>query len=154
MFTDSCGPLLLVDEHRHRALKLAIQAHGPDACDTEAVLMTADKYRRFLASESDQISGGECSACDQAAELPIVLGCTARDQITGLQGIVIGITHWLNGCVRVTLQPQSVRDGKPEDASTFDVEQIEAIDLPAFAVGPPTGGPMPNPTRPAFPGKQ
>lgn len=59
----------------------------------------------------------------------IVLGCKARDSISGFTGIVVAITEWLNGCRRITIWPQEMKDGKPIGASTFDVEQVEYVDV-------------------------
>ena len=35
------------------------------------------------------------------------LGDEVKDTITGFKGIVVARTEWLNGCARVTVQPQS-----------------------------------------------
>lgn len=82
----------------------------------------------------------------------IVLGCKAKDSISGFTGIVIAITDWLNGCRRITIAPQELKDGKPIDSGTFDVEQVAFVDdgLKQTAK-PPTGGPSIAPTRSADP---
>ena len=76
----------------------------------------------------------------------IQLGDKARDSITGYTGIVIARTEWLNGCWRITIQAQELKDGKPVDNQTFDAEQVEVVDAkhkpePARR----TGGPFPDP---------
>lgn len=76
----------------------------------------------------------------------VKLGDEAKDTITGLVGVVVAVTEWINGCVRITLQPRELKDGKPVENSTFDVEQIEVVkahDVPKRA----TGGPHDAPTR-------
>jgi hypothetical protein len=51
----------------------------------------------------------------------VELGDRVEDKITGLKGIIIGITNWLYGCLRVTVQPEEAKDGKPAD--TFCVDE-------------------------------
>ncbi len=85
----------------------------------------------------------------------IQLGITARDTISGFTGVVIAICEWLNGCVRVTIQPRELKDGKPVEMQTFDVEQLEVVDAHHYREPVPnvvaTGGPKPEPTRAADP---
>lgn len=81
----------------------------------------------------------------------VTLGCKARDTISGFTGIVVAITHWLNGCVRITIQPQEMKDGKPIDGCTFDVEQITVVEPKAVEEKPRHGGPSIAPTRSSDP---
>jgi len=80
----------------------------------------------------------------------IVMGCKARDAITGFTGVVAGITVWLNGCVRYALQSQELHDGKPIEQQWFDVETLELVDEVPFAAMPQErrGGPQADPRRP------
>jgi hypothetical protein len=55
------------------------------------------------------------------------LGDLAQDKISGFKGIVMARCEWLYGCVRVTLQPQEVHDGKPVDQQTFDEDQVRVL---------------------------
>jgi hypothetical protein len=102
----------------------------------------------------------------------ISVGDKVQDRITGLTGIVVCVAQWLNGCKRVTVQPQEHKDGKIADLFTGDPSdmvllQVEAItpqyvdiddeDVPVPAMSSKgttqpatkaaTGGPMPSPTR-------
>lgn len=83
------------------------------------------------------------------------LGCKARDVITGFTGTVIAKTEWLNGCVRVMIQPNDLKDGKPIEAHTFDVQQVEVLDEKRHPQVMPAekkpGGPKPEPSRSADP---
>lgn len=73
----------------------------------------------------------------------IKLGQEAEDSVTGFKGICVAVTHWLNGCVRVTLQPKMGKDGKCPDAVTFDEPQLKLVGK-GVKVGPQdTGGPLP-----------
>jgi len=81
----------------------------------------------------------------------VELGDEAKDTITGLSGVVIAITDWLNGCQRINIQPRELKDGKPVDHSCFDVEQVEVIKSARPVAQRMTGGPHDAPTRNADP---
>jgi hypothetical protein len=83
----------------------------------------------------------------------INLGDTARDRITGFEGVVTGTHDWLNGCRTISIQPPKLKeDGLPVDPKSFDEPQLILI---SSAVRPvhesPTpaiaGGPKDEPTR-------
>lgn len=75
------------------------------------------------------------------------LGDRAKDSISGLKGIVVGVTEWLYGCRRVGIQPEALgKDGKVQDTAWFDEAQCEvvkpgAIKTPAFIPVRSPGGP-------------
>lgn len=85
--------------------------------------------------------------------MSVNLGDKVKDSVTGLEGIVTGKTDYLNGCTRVHVQPQELKDGKPVDFSVFDEPQLEVIQRDAVKAdrrpsGEKTGGPRPDtPTR-------
>lgn len=54
----------------------------------------------------------------------VELGDRVKDQISGVKGIVIGITNWLYGCRRIAVQPEETKDGKPADMSHIDEPQL------------------------------
>lgn len=72
-----------------------------------------------------------------------------RDTITGYEGVVIGLTFWLNGCIRVGVQSKTLKDGKPLNPEWFDEQQVEAVALPPKAnkkaESKSPGGPMKDP---------
>lgn len=75
------------------------------------------------------------------------LGDIAKDTITGFKGIVIGITKWLHGCRRITIQPQTLKDGKPVDSVSFDEPQVQVLKSAKVPTTSDTGGPAPEPKR-------
>lgn len=77
----------------------------------------------------------------------IKLGDIARDKVSGFEGVVIGITQWLHGCERLIIQPQKLHDGKPIDALSFDLPQVELVAGKDHVPQTKTGGPRPTPTR-------
>jgi len=81
--------------------------------------------------------------------MTINLGDEAKDAVTGFSGIATARTVWLNGCVRVSLQPRKLdKDGKVQEALTFDEPQLVLVKAGAVPCGPrDTGGPIPSPTQ-------
>jgi hypothetical protein len=80
---------------------------------------------------------------------PIVvsLGDTARDTITGFEGVVVCLSQWLHGCRRVTLQPQKLHEGKPVECQSFDEPQLELLRSSVVPTTALTGGPRLEPVR-------
>ncbi len=81
--------------------------------------------------------------------MAIQLGDRVKDIISGLKGIAIGRTEWLHGCMRITVQPEGVKDGKPIDYYTVDEPQLEVLKTGIITrqQATPPGGPMPNTPR-------
>jgi len=78
----------------------------------------------------------------------IKLGDRARDVVTGFEGVAVARTQWLNGCVRISLQPEKLdKEGKVRESQSFDVEQLEVVGKPVKIPGRNTGGPRPEPAR-------
>jgi len=63
----------------------------------------------------------------------IELGDRVKDKITGLKGIVVGITNYLYGCQRIMVQPEETKDGKPVDTFYVDAPQLESVKKGAVA---------------------
>jgi hypothetical protein len=57
----------------------------------------------------------------------IKLGMELKDSITGFAGVAINRTEWLNGCVRIGIQPRELHEGKPIEYQVFDVQQLELV---------------------------
>jgi hypothetical protein len=74
----------------------------------------------------------------------IDLGDRVEDRVTGIKGIVVAVTFWLNGCQRLVIQPPADKDNKLVDAITVDVEQVALVKKHVIEVAEkvPTGGPM------------
>lgn len=79
----------------------------------------------------------------------IKLGQKARDTVSGFTGTVVARTEWLNGCVRIAIQPKVDKDGKMVDNAEFDEPQVEVVVEEPIGRGPSdTGGPLPfKPSR-------
>lgn len=75
------------------------------------------------------------------------LGDKAKDEISGLSGVIVAITEWLNGCRRITIQPEALFEGKPVSNQTFDAEQVSKVEQgPDLSVSR-TGGPSISPEQ-------
>ena len=79
----------------------------------------------------------------------IPLGAVVRDAVTGFTGVAIGRTEYLNGCVRVGVQPRKLdKDGKAREIEWIDEGQLEVLVASFRAPSPEaTGGPAPPPPR-------
>ena len=53
-----------------------------------------------------------------------VLGKMVEDKITGFKGIATAVTHWLNGCTRISVQPRELFEGKAVKEDWFDDTQL------------------------------
>jgi len=60
-------------------------------------------------------------------EKEVKLGEVYTDKITGLKGVAIARIEYLNGCVRVELQPKQVKDGKPVESTWVDEQQLKNV---------------------------
>lgn len=79
----------------------------------------------------------------------IRLGDRVKDRMTGFEGIVTGTHRFLTGCMKVTVQPEGLKDGKPIDSQWFDIQQVKLLKANAFEVdnGDTAGGPDVMPRR-------
>lgn len=73
------------------------------------------------------------------------LGDKVRDTVTGLEGIAIAKTEWLNGCFRWTVQPPIDKDGKVPEAHSVDEHQLIVVTEKTHVPNRATGGPRPAP---------
>lgn len=57
------------------------------------------------------------------------LGDTVRHTITKFEGVVVAFTTWLNGCERISVQPQKLdpKEGKPREIQVFDIQELEVV---------------------------
>jgi len=57
----------------------------------------------------------------------IKLGVTAKDKVTGFEGIVTSKVEYLTGCAQHGITPKAV-DGKTLPTEYFDVKRLEFVD--------------------------
>lgn len=77
------------------------------------------------------------------------LGSKVRDTLTGFSGVATARTVYLYGCVRITITPTDLRDGKPGEDHWFDEQRVEVLEEREPAVSPASsatsGGPQRDP---------
>ncbi len=81
------------------------------------------------------------------------LGDELKDTVTGFKGVAVSHHRYLNGCERFTLQPRELKDGKPVEPHTFDIEQLELYLAAPERTVTPSGGPHDEPSRPSIPSR-
>lgn len=82
----------------------------------------------------------------------IELGDKVKDVLTGFSGVAIARTEWLNGCVRITIQGEGMKDGLPIEGFTVDEQQIKVMKAKAFVPETATA-PAPKTKKPGGPYK-
>jgi hypothetical protein len=83
------------------------------------------------------------------------LGDRVKDTVSGLIGIVVAKTEWLNGCWRIAVQQKVTKDGKLPDLCNFDIEQLIVIKNKASKISQKeTGGDRPDVTKRIDPVRQ
>ncbi len=57
----------------------------------------------------------------------IELGAKVTDSMTGFEGVVIARVEYLNGCVSLEVQPESLgKEGSPLKPEWFDEQRLDA----------------------------
>lgn len=83
--------------------------------------------------------------------MDLKLGDIARDRISGYEGVVIGVTDWIYGCRRMTLQSKGLHEGKPIEPISVDEPQCDFVDrqpsVAAKSASAAPGGPHTPTTR-------
>lgn len=65
---------------------------------------------------------------DDHPENEIINGVEVKDVVSGFSGVVLCITEWWNGCLRLSVYPRGLDDkGEMLKAQTFDMEQLEYV---------------------------
>jgi len=89
--------------------------------------------------------------------MTIKLGSKVRDSLTGFEGIATARHEYLYGCIRITVTPQELKDGKPVEESWFDEQRLELVKKMAPVVSADssakTGGPQSEPPRAKAPSR-
>lgn len=58
----------------------------------------------------------------------IELGDKVKDEVSGIEGVAVGITQFIHGCLRVTIAPQAKKGEKePPEVFTADLPQCKLI---------------------------
>ena len=76
----------------------------------------------------------------------VKLGTKVKDSITGFSGIAVCRTEYLYGCVRIGIEPQELKDGKPVETHYFDEQRLSTT-TNATSGGPGAVPPSRDPAR-------
>lgn len=80
------------------------------------------------------------------------IGDLVKDTFTAFQGKISGFAEYLNGCLRVAVQPYDLKEGKTIEEEWFPASQLKLIQEEVKPlVKKATGGPMPEPKGPRDP---
>ena len=75
------------------------------------------------------------------------LGGRARNIHNGFEGIANAKTSWMNGCIRISIKPTTLHDGKTIENEWFDIEEVEVVKENGKKEEPKaTGGDQNDPT--------
>ncbi len=67
-----------------------------------------------------------------------------KDQISGFSGMVTSRTEFINGCVRIGVQPTKLtKEGKPMEVEIFDEQQLDLVKKSKPKKEKASGGPRP-----------
>lgn len=58
----------------------------------------------------------------------VIMGCKARDRVTGLEGITTGFASYLYGCNQWAITPPA-KDGDSRATVWFDEGRVEYVDV-------------------------
>lgn len=61
----------------------------------------------------------------------VELGDLVRDKVTGFTGVAIGVTKWIHGCDRISVQPvipKGATEHKLPEATAFDIMSLEVLE--------------------------
>ena len=58
----------------------------------------------------------------------ILLGCRARDKVTGIEGVVTSVSYDLYGCIQAVMTMKADEKGEYNMSPWFDVTRLEVTD--------------------------
>ncbi len=77
------------------------------------------------------------------------LGDTAKDDITGYEGVVVALTHYITGCTHCSLQAKITKEGKVPEWENFDDKRMTLVKAakPEKVAKPVSGPPRHKPEK-------
>ena len=57
-----------------------------------------------------------------------MLGTKVKDKVTGFQGIVTGVTHYLTGCSQALVVPPVDEQGNHKEGHWYDFQRLDRVD--------------------------
>ena len=63
------------------------------------------------------------------------LGDKVKDKITGFEGIIVAIVHYLTGCSQYGIKPTKLSDtDRPQDAYYMNIHQVELVEAGSIKI--------------------
>ena len=83
----------------------------------------------------------------------VKLGDLVEDKISGFKGVAVSAHHYMQGCIRISVQPAVDSDGKLPELQAFDEPQLivkseEYVKIDPMPSAQRTGGPEKYPDTP------
>jgi hypothetical protein len=72
------------------------------------------------------------------------MGDTVKDDVTGYEGVVVAITHYMTGCTHASLQAKKNKEGKVPEWESFEETRmtlVKKVKVPKVAKAPIGGHP-------------
>lgn len=119
----------------------------PPSLDKDGVPL---KDSTFDSPQLELVSGKNL---DLAFKPDVSLGDKVRDTVTGFEGVVIALSHWMSGEIRVSVQPRELKeDGTLQSSKIFaqgflEISNKGEVEAPVFKKKEKTGGPAFEPLR-------
>ncbi len=89
--------------------------------------------------------------------MSVNLGDKVKDKVSGFTGIATARHEYLNGCVRISVDPDKLgKEGAKGEGHVFDEPQLEIVKRAKVIVAQPAkppGGPRNDPARPSVPAR-
>lgn len=114
--------------------------YGPQRIGITPSKMSKGEPVEALWLDKARLKVGKLHTEVGALPLTVKLGDKVKDTVTGFKGIATGRYTFLNGCIRIEVTPEELKDGKPIEHVVFDEQRL---------TGKPSGlpgGPRPGPT--------
>lgn len=80
-----------------------------------------------------------------ATVIAMKIGDEVEDTLSNMKGTVVGISTYLNGCLRLGVQPKELKDGIPVDEAWLPPAQLKLIKAKVEINKPRSGGPGRSP---------
>ena len=140
---------------RKKFLKKRVANKSPDPKGKKAAKKTTKKVtkKKAVKKYARKVS---VPAIDKFAHVEPDLGHEIVDIVTGFKGIVTGKTYFLNGCVRLSVDPPVKKTGEMRENQWFDIQQLRVINpspparqivIDREAAATSTGGPRDDAVR-------
>ncbi len=131
-----------------RCIKCSARLKSATDSDQLALwLLQVHHWFRHWGKKPEVVTDGDPLDERRETMAKIKLGQVVRDTISGNEGTAVARTEWLNGCVRISIQPEGSKDGNPYSTFVVDEPQLEVVKRESAPKAKPAHGPRDDPGR-------